>query len=469
LGSTTRSPEDGQAAIVKTKGAQELGKAEGSETMVTSLEAASKLLEDWPTLPAVEQAARFRELAAVEAEELLKRLSGRDQAGLLPHLARDERRRLAQALSPDDAADCLQAVPGSLREELLGYLEEPVRLEVLALLAYAEDEAGGRMNPRYVRLRPEMRIDEAIAYLRRQALARAGTLYYAYVLDAENHLAGVISVRELLGAGPDRSVAEVMRTDVVRVSEHTDQEDVARLLARHDLAAIPVVDGRGRMVGIISVDDILDVVREEATEDIQRLGGTQPLADPYLRTSLPAMIARRGGWLGALFLGELLTASAMSRYQDDIARSVALALFVPLIISSGGNSGSQATTLVIRAMAVGEVRLRHWWRVLSREAAVGLTLGLLLATLGLARILAWQGVFGAYGEHALPLATIVASSLVGVVLWGSVSGAMLPFVLRSVGLDPASASAPLVATVVDVTGIVIYFSVARLVLQGVGG
>jgi magnesium transporter len=437
--------------------------------MVTALNVASKLLEDWPTLPAVERAGRFLQLPAGRAEEFFKRLSGRDQAKLLSDLAPEERRRWAQALSPDDAADCLQAAPQGLREELLGYMEEPVRLEVLALLAYAEDEAGGRMTPRYVRLRPEMRIDEAIAYLRRQALARVGTLYYAYVLDAEDRLAGVISVRELLAAAPDRSVADVMRTDVVLVTEHTDQEDVARLLARHDLSAIPVVDADGRMVGIISVDDILDVVREEATEDIQRLGGTQPLADPYLRTSLPLMIARRGGWLGALFLGELLTATAMSRYQDDIARSVALALFVPLIISSGGNSGSQATTLVIRAMAVGEVRLRDWWRVLSREAGVGLALGLVLGFLGLARILAWQGVFGAYGELALPLATIVASSLVGVVLWGSLSGAMLPFALRSVGLDPASASAPLVATVVDVTGIVIYFSVARLVLQGIAG
>jgi magnesium transporter len=222
-------------------------------------------------------------------------------------------------------------------------------------------------------------------------------------------------------------------------------------------------------VGIVSVDDILDVVREEATEDIHRLGGTQPLADPYLRTSLPLMIVRRGGWLGVLFLGEMLTASAMSRYQDDIARSVALALFLPLIISSGGNSGSQATTLVIRAMALGELRLRHWWRVLSRETICGLALGLVLAVVGLARILAWQGVFGSYGDQALQLAAVVALSLVGVVLWGTVSGAMLPFALRSAGMDPAGASAPLVATVVDVTGIVIYFTVARMVLGGVAG
>lgn len=432
-------------------------------------EATSVLREDWSALSVAERAARFRDLPRDEAEELFRELDAADQAGLLTHLPREERRGWSRALAPDDAADCLQAASGSIREELLGYLDEPSRREVVALLAYAEDEAGGLMNPRYARMRPELRADEAIAYLRRQALERVGTWYYAYVLDAQHRLIGVISVRDLFAAPADKTVADVMTTDVVRVSEHTDQEEVGRLLAQHDLVAIPVVDAEGRLVGIVSVDDVLDVVREEATEDIQRIGGTQPLADPYLRTSLPLMITRRGGWLGALFLGEMLTASAMSRYQDDVARSVVLALFVPLIISSGGNSGSQATTLVIRAMALGEVRLAHWWKVLSREALCGTALGLGLAAVGVARILAWQGVFGSYGSQAVQLAAIVGVSLVGVVLWGTVSGAMLPFVLRSVGMDPAAASAPLVATVVDVTGIIIYFTVARAVLGGGAG
>jgi magnesium transporter len=429
-------------------------------------EATSLLREDWSALSAAQQAARFRELPRDEAEEVFRELDAADQAGLLTQLPREERRSWSRALAPDDAADCLQAAPGSMREELLGYLDEPSRREVVALLAYAEDEAGGLMNPRYARMRPQMRVDEALAYLRRQALEHVGTLYYAYVLDAQHRLIGVISVRELFAAAADKTVADVMTTDVVRVSEHTDQEEVGRLLAQHDLVAIPVVDAEGRIVGIVSVDDILDVVREEATEDIQRLGGTQPLVGPYLRTSLPQMITRRGGWLGVLFLGEMLTASAMSRYQDDIARSVALALFLPLIISSGGNSGSQATTLVIRAMALGDVRLPHWWKVLSRETLCGLALGLVLAAIGLARILAWQGLFGSYGNQAAQLAAIVAVSLVGVVLWGTVSGAMLPFVLRAFGMDPAGASAPLVATVVDVTGIIIYFTVARAVIGG---
>jgi magnesium transporter len=213
------------------------------------------------------------------------------------------------------------------------------------------------MNPRYARVRPDMRVDEALAYLRRLALERAGSHYYAYVLDARGRLVGVVSVRELFAAAAESTVAEVMTADVVRVSERADQEEVARLLDRHDLVALPVVDAEDRLVGVVSVDDVLDVVREEATEDIQRLGGLQPLEDAYLRTSLPRMIWRRGGWLAALFLGELLTTSAMGRFEGDIARSVVLALFLPLIISSGGNAGSQATTLVIRAMTLGELRL----------------------------------------------------------------------------------------------------------------
>ena len=426
--------------------------------------ATSALQDEWLTMPAEERAALFRDLPHGVAEAVFAQLRSADQADLLIRLPPAERRIWVRTLAPDDAADCIQAAPAAVREELLASMDEPARREVTALLAYAEDEAGGLMNPQYARLRPEMRIDEAIAFLRRQAVERLRALYYAYVLDARNRLIGVISVTELLAAPAGSTVSEVMVTDVVRVSEHADQEDVARLLARHDLVAVPVVDADDRIVGIVAVDDILDVVREENTEDIQRLGGTQPLDDPYLRTPLPRLIARRGSWLGALFVGEMLTASAMGRYQDDIARSIVLALFVPLIISSGGNSGSQATTLVIRAMALGEVRPRDWWKVLSRETLCGLALGLVLAGLGLARILAWEGAFGSYGDLAPQLALIVAVSLVGIVSWGTVTGAMLPFALRRAGLDPASASAPLVATVVDVAGIVIYFTVARAVL-----
>jgi magnesium transporter len=428
----------------------------------------AELRAEWPSLPAHARAARFRQLGDGEAERLYRELSAQDRVSLMLQLPREGRRRWMRALAPDDAADCLQAAPTEVREELLAELDEPSRREVVALLAYAEDQAGGLMNPRYARMRPDMRVDEAISYLRRQAVERVGTPYYAYVLDSDRRLLGVISVRELLSARAEKTVAEVMTTDVVRVEERMDQEDVGRLLARHHLAALPVVDGEGRIVGIVSVDDVLDVVQEEATEDIQRLGAVRPLTEPYLRTPLPRMISRRAGWLGLLFLGEMLATSAMSRYQDDIARSITLALFVPLIISSGGNSGSQATTLVIRAMALGELRLRDWRAVLSRELIAGLVLGLVLGTIGLGRVVAWQALFGVYGDHAPQLAAIVGASVLGVVAWGAVSGAMLPLGLRAAGLDPAGASAPLVATMVDVTGIVIYFTVARAVLGGVG-
>jgi magnesium transporter len=270
----------------------------------------------------------------------------------------------------------------------------------------------------------------------------------------------------LIVAPADKLIREVMRTEVISAAEDMDQEALSKLFMRHHLLMIPVVDSRGRIKGIVSVDDIVDVVQEEATEDIQKIGGAESLEGPYLQVSLRKMIRKRAGWLAALFLGEMLTATAMGYFEAEIARAVILALFVPLIISSGGNSGSQATTLVIRAMALGEVRVRDWWRVIRRELATGLALGGILAAIGLARILLWQFLFDAYGDHYFLVALTVALSLIGVVLWGCLMGSVLPFILRGLGFDPASASAPFVATLVDVTGLVIYFTVAAMVLRG---
>jgi magnesium transporter len=257
-----------------------------------------------------------------------------------------------------------------------------------------------------------------------------------------------------------------MRTEVISVQASMDQELVARIMARHNLSAIPVLDAAGRMQGIVTVDDIVDVVEEAATEDIQKLGGMQALDTTYLETGLLSMVRKRAGWLAALFLGEMLTASAMGHYENEIAKAVVLALFIPLIISSGGNSGSQATTLVIRAMALGEVTTGDWWRIVRRELLVGICLGLILALIGLVRILAWQEMFHTYGAYANRVAVTVAFSLLGVVTWGTLAGSMLPFVIRRLGFDPASASAPFVATLVDVSGLVIYFNVAQLMLGG---
>ncbi|HEY0783494.1 MAG TPA: magnesium transporter, partial [Thermoanaerobaculia bacterium] len=374
------------------------------------------------------------------------------------------RRSWMRLLPPDDAADLLQASDEpETRGELLALLDEATRREVMTLLAYAEDEAGGLMSPRYARLRPEMSVDEAIGYLRRQA-PHVESLQYAYVLDAGQHLLGVISLRELFTASGSRRVSDIMITDLVTITEQTDQESVGQLLARYSLAAIPVLDHLGRMQGIVTFDDIVDVVEEEATEDIQKIGGSEALGAPYLEIGLFEMIKKRAGWLSALFLGEMLTATAMAYYEKAISAAVVLAIFIPLIISSGGNSGSQASTLIVRALALSEVRLRDWLRVVRRELAAGLGLGCILGTLGFIRIVVWQTAFHTYGEHGWLVAATVALSLLGVVLWGTLSGSMLPFVLRRLGFDPASASAPFVATLVDVTGLVIYFSVASVTL-----
>jgi magnesium transporter len=257
-----------------------------------------------------------------------------------------------------------------------------------------------------------------------------------------------------------------MQTTLIAVLEGTDQEEIANQFSKHHLLAIPVVDTEGHIKGVVALDDIVDVVEEEASEDIQKIGGMEALDEPYLRTRFHRMIRKRGTWLLALFCGELLTATAMRYFEKEIARAVVLAVFIPLIISSGGNSGSQATTLVIRAMALGELRSRDWWRVIRRELAAGLVLGAMLGAVGMVRILVWQAAWRSYGEHYLLIASTVAASLIGVVLFGTLAGSMLPFLLRGLEIDPASASAPFVATLVDVTGLVIYFSFAGAILRG---
>ncbi len=427
---------------------------------------ATALYEAWPALSRPERVDGFKFLQRNDAESFFLQLDARNRANLLLDLAPGERRLWMRLLAPDDAADLIQEAPVKERAELLALLDDATQREVKGLLDYAEDDAGGLMNTRYSRLRPEMTVGEAISYLRRDAQSRARTTYYAYVVDREERLLGVITFRDLIVAPADNLIREVMRTEIISTREDMDQEALSKLFMRHHLLMIPVVDGAGRIKGIVSVNDIVDVVQEEATEDIQKIGGAESLDGPYLQVSLAKMIRKRAGWLAALFLGEMLTATAMGYFEAEIARAVILALFVPLIISSGGNSGSQATTLVIRAMALGEVRLRDWWRVIRREFATGLALGLILASIGLVRILLWQFFFDAYGDHYFLIALTVGLSLVGVVMWGSLMGSILPFILRSLGFDPASASAPFVATLVDVTGLVIYFTVAAVVLRG---
>lgn len=426
-----------------------------------------ELFEQWPALTVEERRDSFSVLPRLDAEELFLMLSEEDQADLLRELAPGEQKLWLRLLAPDAAADVMQAFDDEDdREALLALLDPSTRAEVRALMAYAEDDAGGLMSPRFARCRPEMKADEAIAYVRRQARDRLETIYYVYVLDAQQHLLGVVSLRQLFAAPGDRRVAEIMRTSLVSVTEETDQEELGHLFTDFGLLAIPVLDDDQRVVGIVTLDDAVEVVEEEATEDIHRMGGQEALDRPYLDVGVIEMIRKRAVWLTALMVGQMATTSAMERYEELIHAYVALAAFLPLIISSGGNSGSQASTLVIRAMALGQVRLRDWLRVIRRELLTGLGLGALLAVVGLVRVLAWEKVFGGYGDLALQLAATVSASLLGVVLWGTLAGSTLPLVLRRLGIDPAAASAPAVATLVDVTGLVIYFTVARVMITG---
>lgn len=434
--------------------------------MVEEMEsAAGRALESWGELSEHERIETFELLPRKEAATFFLELSSRDELELLLAMPERERRMWLRLLAPDDAADVIQLAPEEERASLFALLDDIARREVSALLAYKEDAAGGLMSPRFARLRPEMTVDEAIRYLRLQA-AQIETVYYAYVLDDSQRLLGVLNFRDLFAADGNALVRDLMRTDFIYATEEMDQESVARLFRVHRLLALPVLDRGGRIQGIVTADDIVDVVNEEATEDIQKFGGMEALDMPYLEIGFWQMVRKRAGWLAILFVGEMLTATAMGYFEHEIAQAVVLALFVPLIISSGGNSGSQATTLVIRAMAVGEVRLRDWWRIVCRETPTGLVLGTVLALIGAARILLWQAAWQPYGEHYFLVALTVGFSLIGVVLFGSLAGSMLPFVLRRVGLDPASASAPFVATMVDVTGLVIYFTIASIILRG---
>ncbi|HTF93520.1 MAG TPA: magnesium transporter, partial [Verrucomicrobiae bacterium] len=327
----------------------------------------SELYDAWPLLSMEERIEGFEFLHRNDADDFFLQLSARDRMQLILALPTGARRLWMRLLAPDDAADVIQEAPVDEREHLLSLLDDSTSREVKGLLDYAEDEAGGLMNTRYSRLRADMTVGEAISYLRRDARTRERTVYYVYVVDGEERLLGVVSFRDLIVAPGDKLVSDVMRTEVISAPDDLDQEALSKLFMRHHLLMMPIVDAEGRIQGVVTVNDIVDVVQEEATEDIQKLGAVEALDEPYLEISLPRMIRKRAGWLAALFLGEMLTATAMGQFEAEIARAVVLALFVPLIISSGGNSGAQATTLVIRAMALGEIRLRDWWRVIRRE------------------------------------------------------------------------------------------------------
>lgn len=411
--------------------------------------------------------AVFREVPDEQAGDVLDLLPEAVRTDLVEGLSTTELIEAVAEMAPDDAADLVTELEPEAREEVLEHIPAAQSEEIRELMQYPPDTAGGLMTPRYTALRSDMTVEQAVETLRRLADSDQEIIYYAYVVDDRQRLLGVLSLRDLLLARSHQRVADVMNPKVLSVDVMTDREEVARMFDRYDFLAIPVVDAEKRLLGVVTVDDAIEVIQNEQSEDVQKMGGVQALEEPYMYASIGHLVRKRGLWLSGLFIGEMLTASAMAHYEDEIARAVVLALFVPLIISSGGNSGSQASTLVIRAMALGEVRGADWWRILRRELACGALLGLLLGFIGFVRVHLWQYLgWVDYTPHYHLVGLTVACSLVGVVLWGTLVGSMLPLLLRVLRLDPAAISAPFVATLADVTGLVIYFSVATLILRG---
>lgn len=387
---------------------------------------------------------------------------------VLGKLAQDSAVRLLGRLSPDRAADALRWMAAADRSRLEAQLEPETRDSIATILAFPENSAGSLMTTDFISVPASCTVSEAMAAVCTIERDRE-TVYAIYVLDdATQRLVGAVPLRRLVLAEPEApimTVAEGRR--LITVTPGTDREDVARLISRYDLLAVPVVDSTGRMLGIDTVDDIMTALIREQSEDMQKLGGMQALEEPYMESSLLEIVQKRAGWLAFLFVSGMLTATAMQYFEDQIEKAVVLAVFVPLVMSAGGNSGSQATSLMIRSLALDEVRLGDWLRVLLRELPAGLALGGILCILGFLRIAVWQWLgWNDYGEHWLLLALTIGMALLGIVTVGSVVGSMLPFLLRWVGFDPATASAPLIATLVDVTGIVLYFSVAYLFLRG---
>jgi magnesium transporter len=392
-----------------------------------------------------------------EIPELLEEVDPVDAAVILARLSPGRAADLLEAMDPDDATDVIEQLPREQAERLLSEMEPAEAAEIEELRAYPPDTAGGRMTPAYVAVSPEIRADEAIAALR-QVAAEAETIFYVYVIDDEEHLLGVLSLHHLVLTGPNTPVSEVMMRDPIRVHAETDQETAARLLTDHNLLALPVVDDEDHLLGIITEDDIAEILEEEATEDIERLGGSQPLDIPYRLASVPLLVRRRVGWLLFLFVAGLLTSQVLRVFEDRLEQTPALTLFLPLIIGVGGNVGSQTVTTLVRAIGVGEVEIRDVGWVLVKEAAVGLLMGLLLGLAGFARV--------GYSD-GLAIGVTVGITIAGVTIWSAMVAAILPLVLRRVGVDPAVVSAPFITTLVDATGLLIYMLVAGLVLTRV--
>jgi magnesium transporter len=434
-----------------------------------------ELFKEWPPadvadvildLPDDEQVIIFRVLPSALAADVFEYIGVEEQQKLLRAMAHEQVAGILNEMSPDDRTALLEELPSAAARQLIKLLTPEERHVAQALLGYPEGSVGRLMTPDFIAVREDWTVQQVLDYVREFG-HDSETLNVIYVVDERGRLIDDVRMRQLLLKPLTTKVSEIRDETFAVLKVNDSQEEALNVFRKYDRVALPVVDSNNVLVGIVTSDDMLDVAEEEATEDIQKLGGMEALDEPYTTIPLMRMVKKRATWLIILFLGEMLTATAMQGYNGEIEKAAILAMFLPLIISSGGNSGSQATTLVIRAMALGELRLRDWFRVVRKELLSGLSLGLILGGIGFFRIALWQylHIFD-YGKYHWLIGFTVGAALVGVVLWGTISGAMLPFLLRRFGLDPATSSAPFVATLVDVTGLIIYFNVALFILRG---
>jgi magnesium transporter len=427
----------------------------------------AEILED---LPAGDAGVIFRILPRDTAGVAFEYLPLDQQTEIVQTLGSEQMKNVLNEMAPDDRTRLFEELPAEVTNRALEQLSAEELKVARELLGYPENSAGRYMTPEYLALKPAMTAREALESVRKNGKGRE-TLNILYVVDEKRILLADLRLADLVMAEPDARVGDLPDRQLVAIPATASKDEIISTFEKYDRVALPVTDSRGAMVGIITADDVLDVAEEQATEDIQKLGGLEALEAPYMEISTFEMLRKRGGWLAILLVGGMLTATAMGTFQNELLRAEVLALFLPLIIASGGNSGSQATSLIIRALSLREITLGDWWRVAFRELKSGALLGVMLACIGFARVVAWEWLFRAgvlsrgYGDHYLLVAATVSASLVGVVLVGAMIGSMLPFALRRLGLDPAAASAPFVATLVDVTGIVIYFKVASVILS----
>lgn len=400
------------------------------------------------------------------AASVFKILDLSDQKTIIRELPPFKTAELLNELPADDRTDFFEELPGKVVKEMVKLLNPEERKITLSLLGYPEGSVGRLMTPDYISVQVDWTCQEILNLIREEG-KDSETIDVIYIVNEKGEFVDDVQIRQIILASPDREVGDIIDYRYITLNVNDDQEVANQIFKMNNRVALPVVDDKNILLGIVTIDDVLWVANEEFSEDIQKIGGTEALDEPYLEMPITRLFKKRIVWLVVLFLGEMLTATVMKYFEDEIAKAVVLALFIPLIISSGGNSGSQASTLIIQAMAMGEITVAEWWRVLKREILSGLMLGTVLGVIGFFRVVFWNSMFHTYGDHGTQIGLTVGFSLIGVVLWGTISGSMLPLLLKRLGADPATSSAPFVATLVDVTGLVIYFSMAYMLLSGI--